>query len=179
MTSPRLLPTFVLLGCGVLVTIAPTSAQPEKRTEEFSAIFANISNVGATGAAPVTIRITRWTDDAEHERLMSILGSKGMEPLVRALQNAKSVGSIGTPQELPYDLRYARQYPSENGGRRIVLMSDRPMAPAERLSAAASRDYPLTWIELRLDANGRGEGSVSLAARLRLVGDILGIEDFA
>jgi len=159
--------------------VPPISAPPENRTEAFSAIFANISNVGAVGAAPVTIRITRWTGNEEHEKLMSTLESKGTEALVRALQNAKTVGSIGTPQELPYQLRYARQYRRENSGRRIILMTDRPMAFAERLSAAPSRDYPLTWIELRLDANGRGEGSVSLAARLRLLGDVLGIEDLA
>ena len=32
---------------------------------------------------------------------------------------------------------------------------------------------------MKLDAEGNGEGSIYLAARLRLVGDYLGIEDFA
>jgi len=164
----------------VCTTLQPSGAAAQATTvrEEFSAIFANISNVGRVGAAPVTIRITRWTSDGENEKLMAILAAKGTDGLVRALQDAQSVGSIGTPQQLPYDLRYARQETMEGGGRRIILMSDRPMEVWERMSAAVSRDYPITWIDLKLDASGRGEGSISLAARLRLLGDILGIEDY-
>ena len=180
MTSYTLVFASLLLTFGIGTQAAPTASQPlSNRPEAFSAIFANISNVGQVGAAPVTIRITRWTDAAEHEKLMSILEAKGTEALVRALQDGKATGSIGTPQQLPYELRYARQYPTEGGGRRIILMTDRPMAFAERTGASPSRDYPLTWIELQVDANGRGEGSISIAARLRLLGDILGIEDYA
>ena len=45
------------------------------------------------------------------------------------------MGSIGTQQQLPYDLRYARQQKLEDGGRKIVLMTDRPMEYWERISA--------------------------------------------
>jgi len=179
MNSTRLHVVAAALVCSATLLVTHTSAQSDKKTEEFSAIFSNISNVGSVGATPVTIRITRWTDNGEDEKLMSILRDKGNEAFVRELQDARAVGSIGTPQELPYDLRYARQTPTEKGGRRIILMTDRPMAFAERLSASVSRDYPVTWIELRLDANGRGEGSLSLATRLRLLGNVLGIEDLA
>jgi len=176
-TRPVSVLAVVLLGCALFV--GHISAQTGDKPEEFSAIFANISNVGAVGAAPLTIKISRWTGDEEDDKLMSVLREKGTEALVRELQDTKAVGSIGTPQELPYDLRYARQLRTEKGGRRIILMTDRPMAFAERVSGSVSRDYPLTWIELRLDAEGRGDGSVSIAARLRLVGDVLGIENLA
>ncbi len=165
----------VLAGCAALPL---STASARSAFEEFTAIFTNISNVGAVGALPVTIRITRWTPEDEHQKLMAILSKEGNDALVRALQDGKSVGSIRTPQELPYDLRYARQHPFESG-RQIVLMTDRPMEVWERFSGSITRDYPLTWLEMKLDKNGRGEGSISLAARLRLVGDILGIEDFA
>ncbi len=178
MASLRRLAFLSLLAVCTTLELPLASAQSKGVLEEFSAIFANITNVGAVGAAPVTIRITRWTSDGEHEKLMAILAAKGTDGLVRALLDAKSVGSIGTPQQLPYDLRYARQEKTEGGGRRIMLMSDRPMEAWERMSAAVSRDYPITWIDLKLDASGRGEGSISLAARLRLLGDILGIEDY-
>jgi hypothetical protein len=178
MTSTRV-HVIAALICSATLLVADTSAQSENKAEEFSAIFSNISNVGSVGATPITIRISRWTGNEEDEKLMSVLRDKGNEAFVRELQEAKAVGSIGTPQELPYDLRYARQTPTEKGGRRIILMTDRPMAFAERMSASVSRDYPLTWIELRLDANGRGEGSLSVATRLRLLDNVLGIEDLA
>jgi hypothetical protein len=179
MNTTRMTVTAVALICCAGLLTSGTSAQSADKAEEFSAIFANISNVGAVGATPLTIRINRWTDNDENEKLMSTLRDKGTEALVRELQDARAVGSIGTPQELPYDLRYARQLRTEDGGRRIILMTDRPMAFAERMSASVSRDYPLTWIELKLDAEGRGEGTVAVAARLRLVGDVLGIENLA
>jgi hypothetical protein len=170
-----------LLGLAVagILLSSPVAAQRLDKPEEFSAIYSNIGTVGAVGALPVTMRITRWTDEDEHQRLMKELADGGTDALVRGLTRAKSVGGIGTPQELPYDLRYARQTPLEGGGRKIILMTDRPMSFVERLSASVTRDYPITWIELRLGADGRGEGTMSIAARLRLVGDILGIEDFA
>ena len=167
------------LICALSVSFNAAQTQPKTLPEEFNAIYTNISNVGATGAQPIIIRIRRWTGEDEQVSLMRRLEKDGTEALVRDLQDAKSAGSIGTPQELPYDLRYARQYPLEGGGRKIVLMTDRPMSIAERFSSSRTRDYPVTWIELKLDAAGNGEGSIFLAARLRLVGDYLGIEDYA
>jgi hypothetical protein len=173
-------------ACGLTLAMAavclsPISGQTKAKPveEEFNAIYTNISNVGAVGALPIIIRIRRWTGEDEHVRLMRILEQKGTEELVRELQRAKSAGSIGTPQELPYDLRYAHQEPLAEGGRKIILMTDRPMTAVERLSASVTRDYPITWIEMKLDAKGNGEGTISLAARLRLIGEFLGIEDYA
>lgn len=177
MTFKRLAMGSVVLACAFLARIPSISAQSPKLPEEFTAIYTNIGTVGAVGALPVNIRISRWTTDVENEKLMSVLAGKGTEALVRVLSGAKSAGSIGTPQELPYDLRYARQSAADGGGRRIILMTDRPMDPSERMSSARSKDYPLTWIELHLDNTGRGEGTISLAVRLRLLGDVLGIED--
>ena len=159
-----------------LVSLPPVQAQ-SKVNEEYSAIYTNISNVGAVGAVPITIRISRWTTDQEHEQLMKVLADRGNEAFVRELQRADRTGSIGTPQELPYHLRYARQGAYEKTGRRIILMTDRPMSFAERTSGGRTRDYSVTWIDLRLDAEGKGEGTISLATRLKLAGDILGVED--
>ncbi len=179
MTSVTRIAVLSASICALSVSFDAAQTQPKTLPEEFNAIYTNISNVGATGALPVIIRIRRWTGEDEHVSLMRRLEKDGTEALVRDLQDAKSAGSIGTPQDLPYDLRYARQYPLEGGGRRIVLMTDRPMSIVERFSASRTRDYPLTWIELKLDAESKGEGSILLAARLRLLGDVLGIEDYA
>lgn len=177
----RFLP--VLIACLLLASCAasgqPGTAAPGMPVQEFSANFTNISNVGATGATPITIRITRWTNDDEHSTLMAILGKEGNEAFTRELQGMRSTGSVGVPQELAYPLLYARQVRTQDGGRKIMLITDRPMTFQERVSASISRDYPLTWIEMTLDKADRGEGYVVLAARLRLVGDVLGVEDLS
>lgn len=171
--------SVLLAGCGGSTGAASTSSQPRMPVETFSANFTNISNVGATGATPVTIRVTRWTPDDEHARLMGILAKDGNEAFTRELQGVKETGSIGVPQELAYPLLYARQVRTQEGGRKIMLITDRPMTFQERVGSSISRDYPLTWIEMTLDKADRGEGSVVLAARLRLLGDVMGVEDLS
>lgn len=147
--------------------------------EEFEAILTNISNVGGAGLTPVTIRITRWTSDAEDQQLLETLRKRGQEAFLNALLDQKPVGSIGTPVSLRYDFYYARQGPLDGGGRRIMLISDRPMRMWERFESAPSRDYPFTVLELRLDGEGRGAGTLAQLVQLRLVGNILGIENLA
>ena len=116
MTSVTRIAVLSASICALSVSFDAAQTQPRTLPEEFNAIYTNISNVGATGALPVIIRIRRWTGENEHVSLMRRLEKDGTEALVRDLQDAKSAGSIGTPQDLPYDLRYARQSPLEEAG---------------------------------------------------------------
>ena len=166
---------LVIAMAGMLT--APAEAQ--KTEEEFEAILTNISNVGGTGLTPVNIRIHRWTPDEENEHLLSTLRNDGQDAFLRELLDVKRVGSIGTPVSLRYDFYYARQSRTEDGGRRIMMISDRPMQMWERLQAAPSREYPFTVLELRLDKEGRGTGTLAQLVQLRLVGNVLGIENLA
>jgi hypothetical protein len=170
--------TWLSVTAIVLATAAPAARQ-DKVLEEFSAILSNISEVGGVGLTPLTIRIRRWTGQEEEERLMNALREKGQNAFLEALLDAKAVGSISTPTSLKYDFFYAAQSALPEGGRRIMLISDRPMTPLERSSAARSRDYPFTVIELRLDKDGRGAGTLSQLVQLRLSGNFLGVENLA
>ena len=170
----------LVLATGAAATWSSSTASAQTpRGEEFTATFTNIGNVGGTGATPINIRITRWTPDDEHNKLMAILAKDGNEAFTRELQATKTTGSIGVPQELAYPLLYARQMPGKDGGRKVMLISDRPMTFQERTGSGISRDYPLTWIEMNLNKEGRGEGTVVLAARLRLLGEVMGVEDLS
>jgi hypothetical protein len=158
---------------------AAAAVQNRPAEEEFSAVLTNISNVGPTGLTPVNLHVTRWTPDDEHERLLSTLREKGQEAFLRELTRVKPVGWIATPTSLRYNFYYARARADEEGGRRIMLISDRPMQIWERTSGSPSRDYPFTVIELRLDEEGRGEGTLAQMVQLQLLGNILGIENLA
>ena len=164
---------------GLLLTSPATSSQDLPVLEQYSAILSNISNVGGTGLTPLTIRIRRWTGDEENERLLGTLRDKGQRAFLDALLDAKPVGSIATPTSLKYDFFYARQSPMPEGGRRLMLISDRPMTYAERASAAISREYPFTVIQLDIDKDGQGEGTLLQLVQLRLLDNILGIENLA
>jgi hypothetical protein len=138
-----------------------------------------MSNVGRTGASQVDINIDRYSSDAEHETLMAVFKKDGPEALLNALQKTRPVGSIRTPDSLAYDLHYARQVPADEGGRRIVLATDRPVGFWEAANRPRSIDYPFTVIELQLDRNGEGVGKLSIATKLTLSGTVLTLENFA
>jgi hypothetical protein len=172
----RRLTLGLLIAAGIVQ--AAGAAQKSAR-EEFTAVLTNISNVGPTGLTPVNIHITRWTPDAEDERLLGVLRDKGQDAFLKELTRVKSVGWIATPTSLRYDFYYARERPGEEGGRRIMLITDRPMQIWERTSGSRTRDYPFTVIELQLDHEGRGDGTLAQLVQLKLLGNILGIENLA
>jgi hypothetical protein len=168
-----------LLACAALSAAPAGQTASNSPRERFSAVAVNISTVGRTGATPVDITISRWTTDAERDRLVSIFKEKGAKALLSALQDMRPVGTINTPGNIAYDLRYARQLPGEDGGRRIVLATDRPIGFWEASNQPRSAEYPFLLIELRMNKNGEGEGKLSLATKLTLNDNVLVIENYA
>ena len=65
-----------------------------------------------------------------------------------------------------YDLRYARQLPLPEGGRRILVATDRRIGMWEARNQPRSMDYPFTLIEIRTDKDGNGEGKLSVATKI-------------
>jgi hypothetical protein len=171
-----LLSALWLVGGIVTATAQTASNSPRER---FSATAVNVSTVGRTGATQVDITISRWTTDAERSRLVTVFKEKGADALLSALQGMPAVGTINTPGNIAYDLRYATQLPGEDGGRRIVLGTDRPISFWEASNRPRSADYPFLLMELRLNKAGEGEGKLSLATKLTLNGDVLVIENYA
>ena len=169
----------ITLIVAVVLVAGGAAQQRASDAEEFTANYSNIGNVGATGATPLNIRVSRWTGDDDHLRLMQVLEKDGNDAFTRELQRMKQAGSIGVPQQLAYPILYARQTRLPEGGRKITLITDRPMTFEERTGSSISRDYPLTWVEMTLNKDDRGEGYVVLAARLRKIGDVLGVEDLS
>lgn len=167
---------LVVAAAVLLTQTAYTRAQP---AEHFAAIAANISNVGASGLVPMDIHITRWTTDEEHQHLFETLGKKGQDAFLDELLDQKPAGWAATPTSLRYDFFYARQDRKAEGGRRIMMITDRPMLIAERMTASPSREYPFTVIEMHLDENDEGRGTLAQLVQLRLVGNILGIDNLA
>ena len=123
----------------------------------------------ATGAnAQVDINITRWSTEAERQKLITTFVEKGPNKLLDALQDQKPVGYFKLPNRLGYDLRFARQIPLEDGGRRIVILTDRPISEFEAREQPRTMDYPFTLIEVRLKKDDTGEGKISVATKITL-----------
>ncbi len=168
-----------LLTTATLALPTPANGQSNTVKEEFTANAVNISNVGRTGASQIELTINRYTTDATRDQLVATFKEQGADALLKALQNERPIGNIRAPGSLSYDLRYARELPGEEGGRRIILATDRPIGFIEAQNSPRSLDYPFTLIELRLDKDGRGEGKLSIATKLTLNDNVLVIENYA
>ena len=76
------------------------------------------------------------------------------------------VGYIRGQQTLGWDLRYARQSELEEGGRRIVLATDRPIGFWEARNQNRTMDYPFTIVEIQLDKNDKGVGKILAGTKI-------------
>jgi len=113
----------------------------------------------------VEIRITGWSSDTDRQALLNAL-DQGPDKLLAALQEAKPVGTIRTPDQIGWDLHYAHATSTPDGGRRIFIATDRRIGFWEATNLTRSLDYPFTLIEIRLDAKGHGEGRMLYATKI-------------
>jgi hypothetical protein len=106
------------------------------------------------------------------------LADRGDDGLFDALRDSPRVGFIRTPDNLSYNIRFARSEQTTYG-RRIVLAVDRVLTFWSSARSAAI-EYPFTVIELRLDRDSRGEGKMSLTTRVVCEGaGMIALEDYA
>lgn len=174
--AAAVLAAFALSSPGV----AQQRPGKEKPTEErYSAIASNVSEIAAAGVVPLDIWITRYTDDAEEEKLMAALDQKGQDGLIEALRRTPPVGRMRVPGELSTEFHYARQSMGKDGRRRIILATDRPIGFIEATARTYTLEYPFTMLELRLDDSGMGDGQLFLAAKFIRTGNLLVLENLA
>lgn len=179
MVSTRRGSAIVLSLAFSLLVAGSAGAQSNSKPERFTAVAVNTSNTGPTGTTPVDITIKRWSTDSERDKLLTAFRQQGPDALLKKLQDTRPVGTISTPGSLSYDLRYARELPGEDGGRRIILATDRPIGFWEASNRPRVSDYPFLLIELRVNKDGEGEGKLSLATKLTIDNDVLVIENYA
>jgi hypothetical protein len=168
----------LLIGAALLVSSAAPAAQTLGEKERFTAV-AIVNNIQASGAGIVQIDVTRWSTQAERTALLDVLQKRGAEKLLDALQDTKPVGTIKTPDSLGYDLHYAHQTPLPDGGRRIVIATDRPIGFWEATRRPRTIDYPFTVIQMEIDKNGEGKGTLSYATKIIRAGDTIVLENFS
>jgi len=167
---------LILVMTAVLPLIgAPTRAQTPTEKLDITAFAVNMSNIGPPGAQTVRIRINGWSTAAVRQRLITTMLEKGEDALLRELQKAPTVGRWNIPGfqgpdihqlRLGHDIHYAWQAPLPEGGKRIVLATDRYIGFVEARDQPRTIDYPFTLMELRLDREGKGEGKMAIATKI-------------
>jgi hypothetical protein len=140
-----------------------SSAQTMGTPERFTA---NAVNMNRGDSGTIEIVVNRWSSDKDRDRLMSVLLEKGADKLLDVLQDLPRMGYFRSPSSVGWDIHFARRMPLPDGGERVVLVTDRRIGFWEASHQPRSIDYPFTVIELRLNADGEGEGKLSIATKI-------------
>ena len=143
-------------------------AQNRRPIERLLATSVNMSNVGNTNASRIEMVIERWSSERERDELIATLKDKGSDALLDKLQKMPRVGYIRDANNgsVGWDLHFARERKLDDGGRQIVLATDRPISAWEAFNRPRSADYDFTLADIRFDGDGKGVGKLAVAAKI-------------
>ena len=167
----------VLVAASALAFFASDAAQAQNAEQlEITAFAINMSTTStARNAMVVDITINRWSSPEERDQLIAVMLEKGPNDLLKALQKVPEKGRFRIPGwqgpdphqlRLGQTLRYAWQVPLPEGGRRIVIITDRYIGFQEARNQPRTIDYPFTLFEIRVDKNGEGQGKMAVATKI-------------
>jgi hypothetical protein len=162
---------------GVAMIAAGAAALGQTR-EVFNATALSTGGPQPPVAGRLTFSIDRWSTADEQQKLAVALKKGGPKDVAQALSNMKAAGRISSPGSIGYPVMYAVQDTLPEGGRQIVLMTDRPLSFAEAWFQPATVDYPVTYVELKVDKAGNGTGKMAMAAKLISAGKLIVAEDW-
>jgi len=174
MIHTRLTETFRLGGLALAAALSfwsssvTVEAQSRQPIERLLATSVNMSNVGAANAGRIEIVIERWSSERERDELIATLKEKGSQALLDKLQKLPRVGYIRDANggSVGWDLHFARERKLDDGGRQIVLATDRPISAWEAFNRPRSSEYEFTLADIRFNGDGKGVGKLAVAAKI-------------
>jgi len=165
--SRRQLVSVAVLGM-LFLPLGSSVQAKDKSLLRMNAFAVNMAGRGRAGNLQISIE--RWSTPEEIANLKAILVESGEDKLLEALQKVKPrCGFIRTNVSLGWDLYAAVERPLPDGGRKIVLVSNRPMSFWELRASGRSADYQFTLAEIHLDKDGgmKGEGKLAQAVKVK------------
>lgn len=147
---------------GLLLAGLAFAAQEQAKTEkpvkeEFSGRCIMWAAGPLTGkAGRLFMTVDRWTTDEERMQLYKALKEGGPEAFRKAMESL-TVGYIRTSNSLRYPLSVASSFLTDKG-RKIRLVTARPIRWSEVMGATRSEEYEYGVIEFTLDEKGKGVG---------------------
>ena len=110
------------------------------------------------------LQIDDTTSDAEARELMALL-EQDEEQFEDRLEDLDR-GYIQIGSGLAQDIAIARVIDNGDGSQTVRVVLDRPMAMGEHIHNTRSTDYPYSVLQFEVDAEGKGEGKMVMAADL-------------
>jgi hypothetical protein len=157
----------LLLSVALALPLASSKGVADDHLLMLRAWAVDLNNGARTNS--IDIVIDRWSTPEEIEKLRGILIEKGGGgSLLSALQKVKPrCGYARTSNSLGWDIGFARETVLEDGTRKIVVATDRPISMWEARNNPRLSDYEFSLAEIRLPKDGgKGQGKAITAAKL-------------
>ncbi len=151
----------VAFGAFMLLALASSANAKEVYTGTVIGVGGPLGGV----SRPLTLEIDSYTSKAESSRAVAVLAEDGQDRLLKELEG-KRLGYFSLGGQLGPDLNFVQETRAADGRRRITILFARWMNLYELRTGARSEDYPFSYLELFIDANGKGEGTFIPAARV-------------
>jgi hypothetical protein len=117
----------------------------------------------------MTIRIQSYSTPEDQKTLIDAFNRGGHDAMVKALQKMPSRGRVAMTGTLGTDIAYVRSFPTETG-RKIRVLTDRPIQFREAYQSGRSMQYDVTVVEINIDSANqkKSSGGLIVGARVRL-----------
>jgi hypothetical protein len=138
---------------------------------DISGTALGFGTIGAGQTQPIQIIIEKWSPPADRDKLISTFVEKKQDGLLDLLRDMKEIGRWRFPgymgpdpqkiYQLGTPIKFAASQPLAEGGRRVVIMTDRIISFQENREKPRTIDYPFTLMEMHFDKSGKGEGKMA------------------
>src|SRR5262245_36744979 len=162
---------LVLLNFAALLAPHPQSGRAANQSsndrgvkEVFTGTIVGIGGALGGVSRPFMMEINGVTPDVEIEHFAQILTNGGQDALLKAVSKERK-GYFAVDGNVGRDLKVVR-IAGTPSGRHITALFDRWERMYELRYGTRSLDYPFTYIEVFVDDNGHGEGSLTAAAKV-------------
>ena len=163
--SRAVLPLLLAVAAAAAPLASPRAAAEDKALLRLRAWAVNLNNGARTSTMEIVIE--RSSTQEEIDKLRGILIEQGGDKLLAAVQKIKPrCGYVRTTNTLGWDLQFARETVLEDGTRKIVIGTDRPVSFWEARNNPRLSDYEFSLAEIRLPKEGKGQGKAITAAKL-------------
>jgi hypothetical protein len=163
--------------------VAGAGAQGASETpgpETFKAIASIKTAGGVAATAPVTITVDRKMTRAQADRLVETFKTGGAAALRKALDGVPPTGSVRIGNGSAVAARMALERVTDKG-RLVTVVTLEPLAflGAGVPGAKAKDAYDFGVVDIEVDANGKGSGTLSPAAKIKVHEGSFVVEDYA
>jgi hypothetical protein len=122
---------------------------------------------GSVGGKTIlfNFRVTQYTTDEELQNFAQLVKDKGTDALRSALEK-EDKGRINAVGSTGNQIAVARKR-QEGSDTIITIVTARNMPFIELYRSGRTTDYPFGYLQVKLDATGKGTGQIMAAAKIR------------